>query len=218
MLCTCAFSKCMACDSSCHVHNVTTTSASSHADAVRIRLHGHSLSVQALTPCCWMISVWLACCTAREPFGGTASRFGSATGYSCARSLARTTTPHRSGTSRVHGLSRVPLQAQQSITNSDLRLLVTVSWCVPGVLCIFDVSATSLSQLHMTAAAKMICTPSVSKVFVHVPRDYSPSSNRQWFRNLFRGSGVALFICVSGRPDGESKREQITYGWHKKTL
>ena len=146
----------MACESSCHVHNVITMSASSHADAaVRIRLHGHSLSVQAAasTPCCWRISVWLACCTARGPFGGTSSRFGSVTSYMCARRTACTGSPHRSGSSRVHGLSRVPLQAQQSITNSDLRLLVTVSGCVPGVLCICDVGATSLSQLHVTAAA-----------------------------------------------------------------
>ena len=143
----------MACESSCHVHKVITTSASSHADAVRIRLHGHSLSVQASTPCCWRISVWLACCTARRPFGGTSSRFGPVTSYTCARRTARTTSPHRSGSSRFHGLSRVPQQAQQSITNSDLRLLVTVSGCVPGVLCIFDVGATSLSQLHETAAA-----------------------------------------------------------------
>lgn len=129
----------MACESSCHVHKVITTSASSHAGAMRrIRLHGHSLSVQALTPCCWKVSVWLACCTARRPFGGTSSRFGSVTSYTCARRTVCTTTspqrpPHRSGTSQVHGLSRVPLQAQQSITNSALRLLVTMSGCVPGV-------------------------------------------------------------------------------------
>ena len=61
------------------------------------------------------------------------SRFGSVTSYSCAQRTVCTPSPLRSGSSRVHGLSRVPLQAQQSITNSALRLLVTMSGCVPGV-------------------------------------------------------------------------------------
>ncbi len=112
-----------------------------------------ALSVQASMPCCWRVSAWLACCIASGPFGGTSARFGSVTSYMCARRTARTASPHRSGSSMVHGLSRVPLQAQQSITNSDLRLLVTVRGSAPGVLCIFDVGATSLSQLHVTAAA-----------------------------------------------------------------
>jgi hypothetical protein len=54
MMCTCAFSKCMVGDSS---FMPRPQRLYHDADAVSLRLHCHSCSVQASTACCWRTSV-----------------------------------------------------------------------------------------------------------------------------------------------------------------